>query len=107
MFEFAALEPPVAAPLFRVDGQWVDVHDFEDFGGFDVEALAVVPEGLVTTVAHHFHDQHAWIARHPLPPRAEPGAHEVEIGVLILDRAPDGTVTTTERIDALGTARRR
>ncbi len=107
MFEFAALEPPVAAPLFRVDGVWSDVHDYRDFQGFDVDALLVAPEDLVTTVAHHFHDQHAWIARHPLPPNTESGPHGVEVGVLILDRAPDGTVTATERVDATGTARRR
>jgi hypothetical protein len=106
MFEFSAVATPAAAPLFRADGELADVHHFTDFRGLAAAAVDVDHPGYLSTVAHHFHDQRAWIADHQLPPRTVSGRHQVDIGLLILERGPDGRVTTTVRIDASGWARR-
>ncbi len=107
MFAFPVLSSPLAAPLFRVDGELADVTAYTDFRGIGPRAIDVDHIGYRSTVEHHFHEMRAWIAAHPSPPETVSGGHPFEVGLLIFDWDLDGRVTTTVRVDGTGWAHRR
>lgn len=101
-FAFPDTGGVMALPLFLADGEPAEATDFEGFAGVGPEAVDVAHTGLPSVVAHRFYDLQSWIAAHP----GDGGDIAVIVGLRVLRRGPDG-VTVGDRVDGVGTARRR
>lgn len=101
-FAFPDTGGVMALPLFLADGVPAEPTDYVDFAGVGPDAVDVTHGGLPSVVDHRFHETRRWIAAHP----GAGGDVTVTVGLRVLRRAPDGTITREDRVDGRGTARR-
>ncbi len=104
MFVFKLPERPTVTPLFKADGVSTSEEGFERFTGVTPEQVDITHRGYECSAEHMLHEMQGWLREHQAAPGEAEGPVVVEIGLRILEIAPDGRVLTTERVDARGRA---